>query len=64
MGWTERIEAIEAGKTSVNPLQGVTLAALGKPLLICAEPPDLLRIELGRESLAAEVRELLVPFAV
>ncbi len=47
-----------------NPLQGVTLAALGKPLLICAEPPDHLRIELGRESLAAEVRELLEPFAI
>lgn len=51
-------------KVGENPLQGVTLAALGKPLLICAEPPDLLRIELGRESLGAEVRELLEPFAV
>lgn len=43
--------------------QGLTLAALGKPLLICAEPPDQLRLELGSESLAAEVRELLEPFA-
>ena len=43
--------------------QGLTLTALGKPLLICAEPPDHLRIELGNESLAAEVRELLEPFA-
>ena len=49
-------------KVGENPLQGVTLAALGKPLLICAEPPGNLRIELGRESLAAEVRELLDQF--
>jgi hypothetical protein len=46
-----------------TPEQGMTLAALGKPLVICAEPPDQLRIELGRESLAAEVRELLEPFS-
>ena len=45
-----------------NPQQGVSLSALGKPLLICAEPPDHLRIELGSESLAAEARELLEPF--
>ena len=46
-----------------QPRQGLTLAALGKPLLICAEPPEHLRIELGSESLADEVRELLAPFA-
>lgn len=50
-------------KVGEDPLQGMTLAALGKPLLICAEPPGHLRIELGRESLAAEVRDLIEPFA-
>ena len=49
-------------KAGDSPLQGITLAALGKPLLICIEPPGNLRIELGRGSLAAEVRELIAPF--
>ena len=41
---------------------GVTLAALGKPLLIVIEPPGILRIELFGETLAIEVRELLEQF--
>lgn len=45
------------------PNQGLTLAALGKPILIAIEPPDHLRIELLSEPLAVEVRELLEPFA-
>ena len=43
---------------------GVTLAALGKPLLIVIEPPGLLRVELFGEALAIEVRELLDQFKV
>ena len=41
---------------------GITLAALGKPLLIVIEPPGLLRVELFGETLAIEVRELLEQF--
>lgn len=41
---------------------GITLAALGKPLLIVIEPPGLLRVELFGETLAVEVRELLEQF--
>ena len=41
---------------------GVTLAALGKPLLIVIEPPGRLRVELLGETLAVEVRELLEQF--
>jgi len=49
-------------KNGTEALQGVTLTALGKPLVIAIEPPGNLRIELVSESLAAEVRELLAPF--
>ena len=41
---------------------GITVAALGKPLLIVIEPPGLLRVELFGETLAIEVRELLEQF--
>jgi hypothetical protein len=41
---------------------GITLAALGKPLLIVIEPPGRLRVELFGETLAIEVRELLEQF--
>jgi len=51
---------LKSGKT---PNQGMTLTALGKPLVICIEPPDHLHIELLSESLAAEVRGLLAPFS-
>ena len=49
-------------KSGERPAQGVTIAALGKPLVVVAEPPDHLRIELLGETLASEVRELLDPF--
>ena len=42
--------------------QGVTIAALGKPILIVAEPPGQLRIEVMGQPLATEVKELLHPF--
>ena len=50
---------LKCGKT---PNQGVTIAALGKPILIVAEPPEQLRIEIMGGTLAQEVRELLQPF--
>ena len=50
---------LKCGKT---PNQGVTIAALGKPILIVAEPPDQLRIEIMGGTLAQEVQELLQPF--
>ena len=50
---------LKSGKT---PDQGVTIAALGKPILIVAEPPEQLRIEIMGGTLAQEVKELLQPF--
>ena len=50
---------LKCGKT---PNQGVTIAALGKPILIVAEPPEQLRIEIMGGTLAQEVKELLQPF--
>ena len=50
-------------KSGESPRQGVTIAALGKPILIVVEPPDQLRIEIMGEPLATEVKELLHPFA-
>lgn len=50
---------LKSGKT---PDQGVTIAALGKPILIVAEPPTQLRIEIMGGTLAQEVQELLQPF--
>ena len=49
-------------KSGKSPEQGVTIAALGKPILIVAEPPGQLRIEIMGEPLATEVTELLHPF--
>ena len=51
-------------KSGTKPAQGVTIAALGKPLVVVAEPAEHLRIELLGETLAQEVRELLAPFTV
>ncbi|MAJ47664.1 MAG: hypothetical protein CBC35_10425 [Planctomycetes bacterium TMED75] len=50
---------LKSGKT---PDQGVTIAALGKPILIVAEPAERLRIEIMGDTLAQEVQELLQPF--
>ncbi|MEE2680988.1 MAG: hypothetical protein VX641_01295 [Planctomycetota bacterium] len=49
-------------KSGESARQGVTIAALGKPILIVAEPPGQLRIEVMGQPLAAEVNELLRPF--
>ena len=49
-------------KCGETPNQGVTIAALGKPILIVAEPPEQLRIEIMGGTLAQEVKELLQPF--
>ena len=49
-------------KSGERANQGLTITALGKPILIVAEPPGQLRIEIMGETLASEVRELLQPF--